>query len=159
MNQRAWEFLWCVAVQACLLFVLTAACSSKPTPPIDFPDGPRPLTVEEFTKLQDDLRKERAPKVPAEQVVAVWDFYADWCRPCRASKPAIDQLERDGYDVRRLDVETDAGRSLSKSCQVASLPTFIVLLNHVEVFRTHDVQALKRKLADLPKPITKTASE
>ena len=37
------------------------------------------------------------------------DFYADWCGPCQGMRPAVDQLAREGYDVRRVNVDQAPG--------------------------------------------------
>jgi thioredoxin 1 len=152
-DNRLLEVIWfCIAVVMCACIVAavwvsnTGQCGVVPV--VAFPDGPPPLTIEEFEQLQTELKKK--PAAPVE-VVSILDFYADWCGPCRASKPAIDQLERQGYAVTRIDVDTAEGREQKRLNNVGAIPTFIGRVNGAEKFRTHDVQQLKRKLADLPK--------
>ena len=55
------------------------------------------------------------------------DFYADWCGPCRAVSPVVDELAED-YDgrltVRKVDV--DANPDIAAQYAVRSIPTLIV---------------------------------
>ncbi len=62
--------------------------------------------------------------------VAVVDFYADWCGPCRIVSPVIEKLagEYDGKaKFAKLDV--DASPSIAEKFGVASIPTLIVFKN------------------------------
>lgn len=164
MRQRLIEAVWgCSLVIVALCFVAGVCVSNVAfframgvvPGSIAFPDGPPPLTVEEFAKLQSELKKN--PELPTS-VVSILDFYADWCGPCRAAKPAIDQLERDGYTISRIDIDTADGKEQKRLNNVGPIPTFIVRLNFAEQFRTHDVRELKRKLANLPQPAPRPAS-
>ncbi|MCR9244701.1 MAG: thioredoxin [bacterium] len=51
------------------------------------------------------------------------DFYADWCGPCRALKPAVENLasELDG-DVRIAFVDIDKHPELAQRFDVLSIP-------------------------------------
>lgn len=56
------------------------------------------------------------------------DFYADWCGPCRAMSPVIDELASDvesHADVVKVDI--DKSPELAAQYGVNSIPTFIVL--------------------------------
>lgn len=56
------------------------------------------------------------------------DFYADWCGPCIAMKPFVDQVEKDFKDkltVRKVNVDEDSNDAAKYG--VVSLPTFIIL--------------------------------
>jgi hypothetical protein len=54
------------------------------------------------------------------------DFGAEWCAPCRATRPHVQELKRRGYPVREIDVDEDVDK-LSKKFHVSSVPTFIVV--------------------------------
>lgn len=115
-----------------------------PQPPLVYPNGPEPLTEEEFAKLQADLRQKRDRERKAR--ITVLDFYANWCGPCRDAKPKIDQLEREGWGVARLNADEKFGRQNANVYHVSSLPTFVVLDAGVEVFRTGNVNELVEHL-------------
>ena len=55
------------------------------------------------------------------------DFWADWCMPCKALSPTIDELatEYDGR-VKIGKVNTDANMSLSAQYGISAIPTVIL---------------------------------
>ena len=55
------------------------------------------------------------------------DFWAEWCSPCKALTPTIDELA-DEYDgkVKVGKVDTDANREVSARYQVSAIPTVLV---------------------------------
>lgn len=55
------------------------------------------------------------------------DFWAEWCAPCRALTPIIDELavEYKGK-VKVGKVDTDANRELSTKFSISSIPTVIL---------------------------------
>jgi thioredoxin-like negative regulator of GroEL len=60
-------------------------------------------------------------------------FNATWCGPCRAMKPVVGQLRRQGYRMR--DVDVDKNRTLAEKYGVRSVPTFVFVENGSEVNR------------------------
>ena len=68
--------------------------------------------------------------------VALIDFGADWCAPCRALAPTIEELAREYSGkvlVGKLDV--DENPKTAKCFHVFSIPTLIVFKNGCEVDR------------------------
>jgi thiol-disulfide isomerase/thioredoxin len=53
------------------------------------------------------------------------DFHAEWCGPCRQVRPAIQQLIREGYPVKQIDIDGDP--KIASRYDVKSIPTFIVV--------------------------------
>jgi thiol-disulfide isomerase/thioredoxin len=60
-------------------------------------------------------------------------FNASWCGPCRAMKPVVAQLRRQGYRFRDIDV--DQQRNLAQQYGVRGIPCFVFLENGAEVRR------------------------
>jgi thioredoxin 1 len=58
------------------------------------------------------------------------DFWAEWCAPCKALGPTIDQLA-DEYTgkVKIGKVDTDANREVSTRYQVSAIPTVLLFHN------------------------------
>ena len=57
------------------------------------------------------------------------DFWAEWCAPCKALTPTIDELANDYAEKAKVGkVDTDANREISTRYQVSAIPT--VLLFH-----------------------------
>ena len=70
------------------------------------------------------------------QGVALVDFWADWCGPCRMLAPVIEELgER--YEGRAVvaKVDVDAEPELARRFGVMSIPTVVILENGREVER------------------------
>jgi len=58
--------------------------------------------------------------------VRLLDFYADWCGPCDAQEPILEELIADygNVEFEKIDVEQD--QDTANAYQVQSLPTVIV---------------------------------
>ena len=61
--------------------------------------------------------------------VHLYDFYADWCGPCKAMEPMIDELaeEDNGINVKKIDVDSEEGQALAGQFGVQGLPTLMLL--------------------------------
>jgi len=85
--------------------------------------------------------------------VALVDFTAEWCPPCRAMTPVVDNLAKEWKGkavISQLDV--DANPATAARFGVRNLPTFLLLKNGLLVERIvgavpHHV--LRQKLATL----------
>ncbi len=68
------------------------------------------------------------------------DFYADWCAPCRAMKPILEDLKTqmgEGVSIYKIDV--DKNQHISERYQVRSIPTLILFKNGEPVWRKSGV--------------------
>jgi thioredoxin 1 len=54
------------------------------------------------------------------------DFYADWCGPCRALAPALDELARNTPHAKVVKVDIDKNPQLAAKYRVNSIPTVMV---------------------------------
>lgn len=64
------------------------------------------------------------------------DFYADWCSPCIAMEPILNEIEQDFHqalEVVRVDI--DKNKALATNFRIRSVPTFILFDNGKEVWR------------------------
>ena len=64
------------------------------------------------------------------EVPVVVDFWADWCPPCRALSPIIEELATeygDRVSVGKLDV--DANTAIASKYEVSSIPTVMLFVN------------------------------
>jgi thioredoxin 1 len=60
----------------------------------------------------------------------VIDFYADWCPPCRAMAPIMEELEKKykgKVEVIRVNVDLSENRSIVIKYRVVSIPTFVFI--------------------------------
>ena len=61
------------------------------------------------------------------------DFWAEWCGPCKALGPVIDELAGDyGEKAKIGKLDTDANREVSVRFSVSAIPT-VILFNQGEV--------------------------
>jgi thioredoxin 1 len=58
------------------------------------------------------------------------DFWAEWCMPCKALGPIVDELATDySGRVKVGKVDTDSNQSLSARYQISAIPTLILFQN------------------------------
>lgn len=55
------------------------------------------------------------------------DFYADWCGPCRALGPILDEVAKKYEDVRIVKVNVDENSELAKEFKVRSIPQMFLI--------------------------------
>ena len=59
--------------------------------------------------------------------VAVVDFFADWCGPCRKLSPVIEEIETELSDkVKFTKINTDENIPLAQTYQISGIPTLLV---------------------------------
>jgi thioredoxin 1 len=58
--------------------------------------------------------------------VRLLDFYADWCGPCDAQDPILEELADDHGDVEFEKVDVEQNQETANEYQVQSLPTVVV---------------------------------
>ena len=79
--------------------------------------------------------------------VEVVKFTATWCAPCKAMEPVLEQVARQGYPVRRIDV--DQRRDLAEKYRVSSVPTLLIVSGGQVVDRVEGAIPLEPLLARL----------
>jgi len=85
------------------------------------------LTAEQFREKIFDYEKEEAWKFNGSRP-AIVDFYADWCGPCKAIAPILEELsiEYSGkLDLYKID--TDREKELSSLFGIQSIPTLLFI--------------------------------
>ncbi|QDT51983.1 Thioredoxin-like protein [Symmachiella dynata] len=67
---------------------------------------------------------------PATEILA---FGASWCGPCQKMAPVLADLEKQGLNIRRIDVDNDP--AMTRKFRVTSLPTMVKLIRGREAGR------------------------
>jgi len=65
----------------------------------------------------------------------VYYFTADWCQPCRKTRPIVEELNREQTTAGFQIIDVDDNPDLTKTFTVQSVPTFILFKNGIEVKR------------------------
>jgi thioredoxin 1 len=80
------------------------------------------------------------------------DFYADWCGPCKAQTPILQQLKSEmGDEIRIVKVDVDKNPSLAQKLQVQSIPTLMIFRQGELKWRSmgvHSLPQLKKQLEE-----------
>jgi thiol-disulfide isomerase/thioredoxin len=64
---------------------------------------------------------------------ALLDFQAPWCAPCQAMDGVVASLEKAGYPIRRVNVDSD--RHLAQQFNVRTIPCFVLVVDGQEAAR------------------------
>lgn len=54
------------------------------------------------------------------------DFYADWCGPCRALAPTLDQLAKEVPNAKVVKVNVDSNQELAMRYRINAIPALVV---------------------------------
>ncbi len=69
------------------------------------------------------------------------DFYAEWCGPCKAQAPILEQVkERMGDSVNIIKINVDTNQEVAARYNVRSIPTLIVFANGEALWRASGLQ-------------------
>ena len=94
--------------------------------------------VRKINKLNNNIM------IPEKGKVLV-DFHADWCGPCKAMKPTLNQF-KEASKVPLLEVNVDTDNKIAAKYGVRSIPCFIVIEDGVQIHRRIGMQSLDQLL-------------
>ncbi|ODQ65205.1 thioredoxin-like protein [Nadsonia fulvescens var. elongata DSM 6958] len=117
------------------------------------------MAIQTISSLEEFTRS-----ITSQKHVVI-DFYAEWCGPCKAIAPLLQQLEdqyaRQGVAFIKINVDTEATRTIVQSFEVTAMPTFVFLTNQQEVKRVKgaNTSELKAAVAQLVANTATSATE
>jgi len=82
-----------------------------------------------------EFNKENFDEIMNNNQIVMVDFFANWCGPCKALLPVMDELSNDNKNMNvtigKLNV--DENQDLAVKFGVRGIPTTIIFKNGVEV--------------------------
>lgn len=97
------------------------------------------------------LDADSVPQSGAMPSSVVLNFSSIRCGPCQQMSPIVSKLARDGYAIRKVDVDQE--RDLTNRFGITSIPAFVLVVDGREVSRqvgTMSESELKQMIARIP---------
>lgn len=89
------------------------------------------------------------------QGVALVDFSASWCDPCKAQKPIFKAVSKKYKEKARLiEMNVDENRELASTLMVQSIPTLVLFRNGREIKRFVGIQTEEKLSKCLDEALT-----
>jgi thioredoxin 1 len=63
-------------------------------------------------------------------------FTAEWCNPCKRTRPLVEELNKDQSETRFYIIDVDIEMEMASDFNIKSVPTFVVMKDNAEVHRT-----------------------
>ncbi len=84
------------------------------------------------------------PSTPSVDRPAIYAFFAPGCSGCVKDKVRVDQLERAGYPIQRVDITIHV--KWRQKYRVNAVPFYLVVCHGKIVLRTHDLNLVIRTI-------------
>ena len=81
--------------------------------------------------------------------IAIVDFYATWCGPCKMFGPVVEEVSKES-DINFVKIDVDKDSDIARRYGVMTIPTIILFRNGEEVKRNIGYMS-KEELIDFMK--------
>ena len=69
-------------------------------------------------------------KVLQSEVPVLVDFYAEWCGPCKALAPVLEEVAKETPNAKIVKVNVDENQELAYRYKIESIPSVLVFKNN-----------------------------
>ena len=78
----------------------------------------------------------------------IFYFTAEWCNPCKQTKPIVEDLNREQTMAKFFIIDVDSEIEMAQDFEIKSVPTFVVMKDNKEIHRVTGAQT-KQQLEEL----------
>ena len=75
-------------------------------------------------------------------------FTAEWCNPCKKTRPIVEQLNTEQIMAKFFIIDVDSDIERTKDFEIRSVPTFVVMKDNKEIYRVTGAQT-RQQLEEL----------
>lgn len=109
--------------------------------------------------IKEKLPEERVNELIKNKKPFMMDFYADWCPPCNAMKPVLEELGKKykgRVEIVRVNVDMPENNALVVKHRIVSIPTFIFINSKGEISKKiigySDMEVMENEFKKLLQP-------
>jgi thioredoxin 1 len=75
-------------------------------------------------------------------------FTADWCNPCKQTRPIVEELNREQIMAKFFIIDVDSEIEMTQDFGIKSVPTFVLMKDNTEIYRVTGAQT-RQQLEEL----------
>lgn len=75
-------------------------------------------------------------------------FTADWCNPCKKTRPIVEELNREQIMAKFFIIDVDSEIEMTQDFGIKSVPTFVLMKDNTEIHRVTGAQT-RQQLEEL----------
>ena len=82
-----------------------------------------------------EVTQENFEETITDNAIVLFDFWAEWCGPCRQFGPIYEEASEKHPDIVFGKVDTDKEQELAAGAQISSIPTLMAFRDGIAIFR------------------------